>query len=158
MRAPLSERENPPPYPGGMDAQDYLAALRPLLAARTEDAAARLERFRRAAEEAGAGIDGVLIDVFVDQDAEGPFDVWARFEGSDAFALDRRFDDDRHLFGVEWGEDGWEPDVPPRPRGWTRDDLEEAVLDAVAEWLSPLLPPGSPEGFWRIGLPDGSGA
>lgn len=157
MRAPLTEREKSP-YPGGMDAQDYADALRPLLAAHTDDAAARLERFHRAAVEAGAGIDAVLIDVFVDQDAEGPFDVWARFEGRDAFLLDRRFDDDRHLFGVEWGEDGWEPDVPPRPRGWIRDDLERAALDAVVEWLSPRIPPGAPDGFWRIGIPGGADA
>ncbi len=112
-------------------------------------------QLQAAAEQAGGGIDGIAIDVFVDQDGEGPFDVWARFEGDAAFGLDRRFDDDRRLFGVEWGEEGWEPEVPGRPRGWTRDDLERAVLDAVAEWLAPLLPLGSREGFWRVGAPGG---
>ena len=70
-------------------------------------------------------------------------------------SLWRRFDEERHLFGVEWGEEGWEPDVPGRPRGWTRDDLERAVLEAVTEWISPLIPAGSPERFWQIGTPDG---
>lgn len=138
-----------------MDAQEYANTLRPLLAAATDDAADRLERFRSAAEGAGSGVEGIVIDVFVDQDGEGPFDVWARFEGRDSFSLDRRFDDSRHLFGVEWGEYGWEPAVPARPHGWTADDLEEAVVAAVVEWITPLIPPASPDGFWRIGTPDG---
>lgn len=140
-----------------MEAREYRDQLLPILAASEAGLPRRLERFRLAAEEADA-VDGVLIDVFLDQDGEGPFDVWARFDGDGAFALNCRFDDERHLFGVEWGEDGWEPDVPGRPLGWTRDDLELAVLDVVAEWILPLTPPESPEGFWRIGTPDGTSA
>lgn len=138
-----------------VDARDYADELGLILVARMADVANRLARFRLAAEEAGRGVEGIMIDVFVDQDGEGPFDVWARFQGDAAFALDRRFDEERHLFGVEWGEEGWEPDVPGRPRGWTRDDLERAVLEAVTEWISPLIPAGSPERFWQIGTPDG---
>lgn len=135
--------------------REYADELRPVLAELGAETAARLERFWLAAEVAGGGVDAILVDVFVDQDGEGPFDVWARFDGDDAFALDRRFDDERHLFGVTWSEHGWEPDVPGRPVGWTREDLERAVLDAVAEWLSPLIPAASPDGFWQIGTPDG---
>lgn len=80
--------------------------------------------------------------MFVDQDGEGPFDVRAWFEGSDAFALDRRLDAERHLFGVVWGERDWKPAVPSRPHGWTRDELEEVVVDTVAEWLGPLVRSG----------------
>jgi hypothetical protein len=141
-----------------MDVRGYANELEPILATRTAEALRRLARFRLAAEEAGDGIEGIAIDVFVDQDGEGPFDVWARFEGSGAFALDRRFDEERHLFGVEWGEEGWEPGVPARPGGWTRDELEHAVLEIVAEWLSPLIPLRSPEGFWRIRTPNGMDA
>lgn len=139
-----------------MDARDHADALLPILAPHAQGTRDRLETFRLAAGEAGSGVEGIVVDVFVDQDGEGPFDVWARFEGDDAFALDRRFDDERHLFGVEWGEDGWEPDVPRRPLGWTRDDLERAVVGAVVAWITPLIPDGSPEGFWRIGAPDGA--
>ncbi|GAA1024878.1 MULTISPECIES: DUF6389 family protein [Amycolatopsis] len=129
-----------------MDTGDYRAAVTGILGVAAQEISARLEKFW-----AAAGADGIVIDVFVDQDGEGPFDVWARFEGRDAFALDRRFDDGRHLFGVVWGEDGWAPEVPPRPRGWTRDDLEAAVVDVVTQWITPLMPAGAPEGFWRIG-------
>lgn len=128
-------------------------ALRPILDAHTSDVAARLARFCAAAEEAGNDIDGIILDVFVDQDGEGPFDVWARFSGQNAFALDRQFDDERQLFGVEWTEEGWEPNVPARPRSLTRDDLERVVLETVTEWLVPILPQGAPEGFWHIGAP-----
>ncbi|MFB9926974.1 DUF6389 family protein [Amycolatopsis halotolerans] len=129
-----------------MDTGDYRAAVTGILGTAAQETSARLERFWTEARA-----EGIVIDVFVDQDGEGPFDVWARFEGADAFALDRRFDDDRHLFGVVWDEDGWVPAVPPRPRGWTRDDLEAAVVEVVTEWITPLIPAGAPEGFWRIG-------
>jgi hypothetical protein len=141
-----------------MDVRGYANELEPILATRTAEALRRLARFRLAAEEAGDGIEGIAIDVFVDQDGEGPFDVWARFEGSGAFALDRRFDEERHLFGVEWGEEGWEPGVPARPGGWTRGELEPARRERVAAKLSPLIPLRSPEGFWRIRTPNGMDA
>ncbi|MGW4399847.1 DUF6389 family protein [Amycolatopsis nivea] len=136
-----------------MDTGDYRAAVTGILGSASHETSARLERFWAAARADGA--EGVVLDVFVDQDGEGPFDVWARFEGRDAFALDRRFDHERHLFGVAWGEDGWEPDVPPRPSGWTRDDLEAVVVEVVTEWVTPLVPAGAPEGFWRIEAPGG---
>jgi hypothetical protein len=131
----------------------YRGALQRILSEFSAETATRLSRLSDAADDAGAGVEGIVVDVFVDQDGEGPFDVWARFEGRDAFVLDRRFDDRRHLFGVVWGEDGWDPEVPSRPRGWTRDDLEAAVVDAVAEWIELLLPAGAPADRWRIGAP-----
>lgn len=134
-----------------VDTGGYRAAVTGILGSASHETSARLEQFWAAAR--ADGVEGVVIDVFVDQDGEGPFDVWARFEGRDAFALDRRFGDERHLFGVAWGEDGWEPGVPPRPSGWTRDDLEAAVVEVVAQWITPLVPAGAPEGFWRIGSP-----
>lgn len=136
-----------------MDPRTYTDVLRPILDAHSGAVTARLARFLVAAEDAGSDIDGIILDVFVDQDGEGPFDVWARFSGQSAFKLDRQFDDERNLFGVEWTEDGWDPNVPARPRGLTRDDLERMVLEAVTEWLLPLLPQSAPEGFWRIGAP-----
>lgn len=139
-----------------METRDYVSKLAPILDASTAEVADRLARFGLAANEAGDGVDRIIVEVFVDQDGEGPFDVWARFDGRAGFALDRRFDEERHLFGVEWGEDGWEPEVPGRPRGWTRDDLELGALTAVAEWVSPLIPEGAPEGFWQIYTPDGA--
>lgn len=135
-------------------AGEYRDALQRILSEFSAETVARLSQLSDAADEAGAGVEGIVIDVFVDQDGEGPFEVWARFEGRDAFALDRRFDDRRHLFGVVWGGGGWEPDVPSRPRGWSRDDLESAFVDAVAGWIEPLLPVDPPEGRWRIGAPD----
>lgn len=135
--------------------RDYSEHLKPILASCTENVSRQLAKFWSAATEAGDTVTGVRIDVYVDQDGEGPFDVWARFEGDAAFTLDRQFDAERHLFGVEWGEDGWEPNVPRRPRGWTRDDLERAVLEGITEWISPMVPPGSREGFWQIGTPYG---
>ncbi|UOR01089.1 DUF6389 family protein [Leucobacter allii] len=133
-----------------MDAAAYRAAVGAALAAESRRAEERLERFAEAALADDAAIDGIEIDVFVGQDGEGPFDVWARFLGRDAFRLDRRFDAERRLFGVEWGELGWEPAVPARPRGWTRDALAEQVAAAVQEWLEPLLPAAPPEGFWGL--------
>ena len=69
----------------------------------SQSTAARLSALHGAAT---AGVDGVLIDVFVDQDAEGPFGVWVRFEGADSFSLDRQLGDERELFSVIWGEEG----------------------------------------------------
>lgn len=136
------------------DAEPYARALRTVLDAESERVAAALGDLHRAAIEAESGVEAILIDVFVDQDGEGPFDVWARFEGADAFALDRRLDEQRHLFGVEWTADGWVPAVPSRPREWTRDRLEEAVLVVVAEWIESLLPADAREGLFWVGAPD----
>ncbi|MGO2061850.1 MAG: DUF6389 family protein [Microbacteriaceae bacterium] len=132
---------------------DYRDAVWPHLTKTSRRVAEVLDRLYRAATTEGVGIDGITVTVFVGQDGEGPFDVWATFEGRDAFTLDRTFDDERNLFGVEWGEYDWQPDVPPRPRAWSRDEFEEAVLEVVTEWLQPLTPQGSPDGFWRVEAP-----
>ncbi len=133
-----------------MENTEYATVVAEILARFSPSALERLDRLFSAAHSDGVSIDGMVIDVFIDQDAEGPFDVWARFEGHDAFALDRRFDDERHLFAVEWNASGWTPAVPERPEGWIRGDLEDAVTVAVTRWLEPLLPSHSPRGFWRI--------
>ncbi|MGO2141835.1 MAG: DUF6389 family protein [Leucobacter sp.] len=135
-----------------MNQSDYESALRPLLEAHSDSVRGRLERFAAAA---GTGVDAIVVNVFVDQDGEGPFDVVARFEGREGFALDRRFDGERELFGVTWGELGWEPDVPARPAGWSRDDLEDAAIACIASWLRPLLPEVLNETVWRLEPPDG---
>lgn len=58
--------------------------------------------------------------------------MWARFEGADAFSLDRKLGDERELFSVIWGEEGWEPAVPSRPREWSRAQLEDAIVETPA--------------------------
>lgn len=138
-----------------MGAVEYRDALRAVLDSVSPSTAVRLSVLHRAAT---AGADGVLIDVFVDQDAEGPFGVWARFEGADAFTLDRQLGDDRELFSVIWGEEGWEPPVPPRPVDWSREQLEDAIVEVVAEWIDPLIPKGTPVLRWDVATPDGAGA
>ncbi|HTW13922.1 MAG TPA: DUF6389 family protein [Nocardioides sp.] len=132
-----------------MNAARYRSDLTRILDAASAEVAERLRRF------ADVATDGIVIDVFVDQDGEGPFDVWARFDGSDGFVLDRRFDDERRLFGVEWGEEGWDPDVPARPREWSRDDLETELVELVAIWLSGVIP-SHPMLCWELGDPGGT--
>lgn len=130
---------------------DYRSRLRPLLAAESERAAAVLQRMADAAE----GHHDIVIEVFLEQDAEGPFTIMARFDGPDDFALNRRFDDERGLFDVIWGETGWEPDVPERPDEWTFDDLETVLVEQAAEWLAPLIP-ADPAGIrWEVSSPEG---
>ncbi|MGW0041221.1 DUF6389 family protein [Rhodococcus sp. NPDC003348] len=136
-----------------MDAAEYRAEVKRILGAASADVATRLVTIHDAATER---TDAVVIDVFVGQDGEGPFDVWARFEGTDGFALGRRLDDERQLFGVTWGERGWKPEVPPCPREWTRDQLEEIIVEVVAEWLAPLIPTSSPGLRWEVTSPEGT--
>ncbi len=94
--------------------------------------------------------------MFVDQDGEGPFDVRAWFEGSDAFALDRRLDAERHLFGVVWGRAGLEAGGAVSPARMDRDELEEVVVDTVAEWLGPLVRSGERGLRWDVASPEGT--
>ena len=136
-----------------MQAAEYRDALRRVLESMTAVAAARLATL---AEAATARTEGVTITVFVEQDAEGPFAVWLNYEGPDSFTLNQRFGHERELFGVTWTEDGWEPDVPPRPRGWSHADLEEAVLDTVAEWIAPMIPTTDVDLHWEVVTPDGA--
>ncbi|MFK3678732.1 DUF6389 family protein [Microbacterium sp. NPDC090218] len=136
-----------------MNTVDYRDALRSVLEPASQSTAVRLSVLHRAA---AVGADGVLIDVFLDQDAEGPFGVWARFEGADSFSLDRQLGDERELFGVIWGEEGWEPPVPARPADWSREQLEDAIVEVVAEWIDPLIPTGTPDLRWEVVTPDGA--
>ncbi|MFE7197681.1 DUF6389 family protein [Microbacterium oxydans] len=131
-----------------MHTSDYRARLMRVLAASSDHVAGKLRRFQDAAT------DAVVIDLFLGQDGEGPFDVWVRFTGEEAFVLDRRFDDERQIFGVVWGEEGWDPDVPSRPQGWSWEDLEDAVFETVAEWLEPLIPEG--DQVWELNSVDGA--
>lgn len=100
--------------------------------------------------------EGIVIDVSVDQDGEGTFGVWARFEGPDAFSLNQQVGDERELFGVIWGEEGWEPPAPHRPREWSRSVLEEVIVGVVAEWIDTLIPPTASELRWEVTTPDGA--
>ncbi|MFJ6530938.1 DUF6389 family protein [Microbacterium sp. NPDC091662] len=136
-----------------MNTVEYRDAMRAVLDLVSQSAAVRLSALHRAAT---AGAEGVLIEVFVDQDAEGPFGVWARFEGADSFALDRQLGDERELFGVIWGEEGWEPPVPARPADWSREQLEDVIVEVVAEWIDPLIPTGTPDLRWEVVTPDGA--
>jgi hypothetical protein len=129
----------------------YRDALRAVLDAVSQPTAVRLSVLHRAA---AVGVNGVLIEVFVDQDAEGPFGVWVRFEGADSFSLDRQLGDERELFGVIWGEEGWEPAVPSRPAEWSREQLADVIVDVVAEWIDPLIPRGTPDLRWEVVTPD----
>ncbi|UIN31763.1 DUF6389 family protein [Microbacterium binotii] len=130
---------------------DYRSRLRPLLAAESERAADVLQRMADATESR----HDIVIEVFLEQDAEGPFTFMARFDGPDHFALDRRFDDERGVFDVVWGETGWKPDVPERPDAWTFDDLEEVLVELAAEWLAPLIPAEPARVRWEVASPDG---
>jgi hypothetical protein len=135
-----------------VEATEYRDALRAVLDTASAVAAARLTAIRNTAT---ARTDGVIIEVFVDQDAHGTFDVWARFEGPDAFTLDRQLGDERALFGVIWGTDGWDPDVPVRPREWSRMELTDVIVDVVAEWVDTLISVGPDTLYWEVATPDG---
>ncbi|GHH05042.1 DUF6389 family protein [Amycolatopsis oliviviridis] len=111
-----------------MDQSEYSRRLRRVLDAHSDDVAARLTKI---VELIGDTVESVQIEVFPDDDGEGTFDVWARFEGPDSFVLNKPIDEHRHLFGVVHHETGWDPDVPSLPRGLSAD----VVVDTVADWI-----------------------
>ncbi|MFE9014516.1 DUF6389 family protein [Streptomyces cyaneofuscatus] len=135
------------------DASRYRAELRRVLDTASPDVARRLAAIRDTATER---TDGVVIDVFPDQDGEGTFAVWARFEGGDAFTLDRRLGDERQLLAVVCSEHGWTPPVPDRPASWSTAHLGDVLFDVVAEWLDALVPPGGTGLYWEVTAPDGT--
>lgn len=141
-------------YSGVVSPDRYPDALHAALAPHDHEVRRRLALVDTVSREHG-GLP-VIIDVFIDDDAEGPFDVWARLDGMTAFELEPVLGDQRHLFGVTWEERGWDPDVPPRPEGWSRGDLEETVLDVVARWLTPLLPSVRGAFDWTVESPEGA--
>lgn len=130
-----------------MDRDAYPRALAEILDAHTAAVTTRLRRIAEvAAGPDGARVRGIVVDIFPDQDGEGTFDVWARFEGPDSFVLNRPIDDVRHLFGVVHTETGFEPAVPEPAPGATPDDVAEAIVVAVTAWL---------EGIWAGGVGSG---
>ncbi len=98
----------------------------------------------------------MVVDVFPDQDGEGAFAVWARFEGADAFELDRRLGEERELFTVVRTGTGWEPPVPERPASWSAALLENVLFDVVTEWIDPLVPADATALFWEVTTADGT--
>ncbi|MGY6652915.1 DUF6389 family protein [Amycolatopsis sp. TRM77291] len=111
-----------------MDQDEYRRRLRDVLDTRSEDVATRLRTIVKAI---GDNVESLEIEVFPDQDGEGTFDIWARFEGPDSYVLNKPIDDHRHLFGVVHHETGWKPDVPSLPRGISAD----VIVDTVAKWI-----------------------
>lgn len=136
-----------------MTADDYTDSLRAVLSTTDDDVRRRLALIADAADD--GAIDVVVLDVFVDDDAEGPFDVWARFEGESVFVTQQRLGDERQLVDVVWSEHGWTPAVPARPSDWSRSDLLAAIIDVVATWLAPLLPASAAARSWSLETPDG---
>lgn len=45
---------------------------------------------------------------------------------------------------------------PTRPLGWPRERLLDAIVEAVAEWVAPLIPVGAPDVRWEVVTPDGA--
>ncbi|WP_145501775.1 DUF6389 family protein [Streptomyces sp. CFMR 7] len=131
----------------------YRAELRRVLDMASTTVARRLEAVRDAAT---ARTDGVVVDVFPDQDGEGTFAVWARFEGADSFELDRRLGEERQLFAVVRTGTGWEPPVPERPASWSAALLENVLFDVVTEWIDGLVPADATALFWEVTTPDGT--
>ncbi|MFK4763111.1 DUF6389 family protein [Microbacterium sp. ZW T5_45] len=136
-----------------MTADDYATALHAALATTDTEVRRRLVLIADAA--AAASVDMIVLDVFLDDDAEGPFDVWARFEGESVFVTQQRLGEDRHLVDIAWTEDGWTLDVPARPQSWSREALLDAIIDVVAGWLSGLIPSGGDGIVWTLETPDG---
>lgn len=136
-----------------MEPTEYRDELRSVL-----DTASGVVSDRLAAIHNGATprTEGIVIDVSLDQDGEGTFGVWARYEGPDAFSLNQQIGDERELFGVIWGEEGWEPPVPHRPRKWSRVELEKVVVGVVAKWIDGLIPSTATELPWEVTTPDGT--
>ncbi|WP_377322433.1 DUF6389 family protein [Pimelobacter simplex] len=122
-----------------MDHDAYTRALRRILDTRTADVATRLRRIAEVATgPEGARVQAVVVDVFPDQDGEGTFEVWARFDGADFFALNKPIDDVRHLFGVVHTETGLDPEVPAPPAGTTPYDLADAIAAVVTAWVEEI--------------------
>jgi len=136
-----------------MEPAEYSDALRSVLDTVSAVVSDRLAAIHHAATPR---TEGIVIDVSVDQDGEGTFGVWARFEGPDAFSLNQQIGDERELFGVIWGEEGWEPPVPTRPREWSHAKLEEVIVGVVAEWIHTLISPTASELRWEVTTPDGA--
>ena len=136
-----------------MEPAEYSDALRSVLDTVSAVVSNRLAAIHHAATPR---TEGIVIDVSVDQDGEGTFGVWARFEGPDAFSLNQQIGDERELFGVIWGEEGWEPPVPTRPREWSHAKLEEVIVGVVAEWIHTLISPTASELRWEVTTPDGA--
>ncbi|MFJ7724312.1 DUF6389 family protein, partial [Rhodococcus erythropolis] len=71
-------------------------------------------------------------------------------------SLNQQIGDERELFGVIWGEEGWEPPVPHRPRKWSRVELEKVVVGVVAKWIDGLIPSAATGLAWEVTTPDGT--
>ncbi len=139
--------------PEDADRARYRAGLRRVLDEASPAVARRLGLIRDAAT---ARTDGVIIDVFPDQEGDGTFAVWARFDGADSFALDRRLGDERQLFAVVHGERGWEPAVPARPGSWSDAEFEDVLLATVVEWIDALVPADAARLYWEATVPGGT--
>lgn len=83
-----------------MEPTEYRDKLRSVLDTASGVVSDRLAAIHNAATPR---TEGIVIDVSLDQDGEGTFGVWARYEGPDAFSLNQQIGDERELFGAIWG-------------------------------------------------------
>ncbi|MFM1729278.1 DUF6389 family protein [Prescottella soli] len=117
-----------------MQRAEYISELGTVLDRHTDAAAEKITAILAACP---AEATELCFDVFPDQDGEGTFDVWARLDGPDHFALNKPIADHRHLFGIVYTEDGLEPDVPR----WSSNApfcIQDAIVDAAATWVGEL--------------------
>ncbi len=118
-----------------MQRSEYVSELETVLGRHTDGAA---EKISAILDACPAEATALGFDVFPDQDGEGTFDIWARLDGPDHFALNKPIDAHRHLFGVVYTEDGIEPAVPLWPSSDTPFCVQDAIVDAAATWLTEL--------------------
>ncbi|RVW08907.1 hypothetical protein EGT67_15515 [Prescottella agglutinans] len=117
-----------------MQRAEYISELGTVLDRHSNAAA---EKISAILDNCPAEATALAFDVFPDQDGEGTFDVWARLDGPDHFALNKPVDDHRHVFGIVHTEDGLEPEVPL----WSRSApfcVQDAIVDAAATWIGEL--------------------
>lgn len=120
-----------------MTQSEYKSELRDVLKAHSQSASKKIALLL---ENLPSEAKSLEFGVFPAQDGDGTFDVMASLTGPDLYVLNRKVQDYRSLFEVNYTPAGLKTgapifDVIDDPPDF---DVNDAIVDTVAEWLSEL--------------------
>jgi hypothetical protein len=111
---------------------EFQSALREVLSSQTPRAVLQVQLLLESIPPKARELS---FEVIPGQDAEGPFDVRAALDGPDLYVLNKAIRDCSLIFGVRYTRDGLEPPVPMVDRDCTDFEVNDVIVDVVADWL-----------------------
>lgn len=118
-----------------MNEEDYIAELTVALAKQSDSTGSKIAPLLANLPEKAQRLELVI---FCSQDGEGDFTVRASLDGPDLSVLNTAIEPHAELLSVRHTPSGFEPYVPMVDPFDTEFEVNDALSDCVAKWLSDI--------------------